>query len=165
MGIDQDEISTETTTLGELLVAENIGSRHRKVVKALYKALALKDTSTTSKLVAPDLEWWFHGPRHCQHMMRTLTGESRHVEFKFRPRSITPVGDRVVAEGWEGSKAYWAHVWSVKEGMITQLREYFNTWVTVIVGNSEVEDEMMKLWQSDPRERSQRSLPDIVLAI
>lgn len=98
-------------------------------------------------------------------MMRTLTGESRHLEFKFLPRSIKAVGDRVVAEGWEGKKAYWVQVWTVNDGMITQLREYFNTWVTVMVRVSEEEDEMVKLWQSDSTERFRRSLPDIVLAI
>lgn len=66
----------------------------RKLMKALYKALA----------VETDLEWWYRGPPHCQHMMRILTGESRHVDqFKFRPRSIAAFGDRVMAEGWRGS--------------------------------------------------------------
>ncbi|KAK9940917.1 hypothetical protein M0R45_017550 [Rubus argutus] len=167
MGIHhQDEILPEHSgTLGQLMMAENPQSRHRKIVKVLYKALANRDTRTPAKLVVPDLEWWFHGPPQCQHMMRTLTGESRHLEFKFRPRSIKVVGDRVVAEGWEGKKAYWVQVWTVKDGMITQLREYFNTWVTVMVRVSEEEDEMVKLWQSDSTERFRRSLPDIVLAI
>ncbi|KAL6200436.1 hypothetical protein ACLB2K_030217 [Fragaria x ananassa] len=169
MGIRHfDETLPENSgsTLGELMMAEHPPSHHRKIVKTLYKALAHRDTRTTAKLVAPDLEWWFHGPPQCQHMMRMLTGESRQLKFKFRPRSLKAVGDRVVAEGWEGKKEYWVQVWTVnKDGMVTQLREYFNTLVTVMVRVSEADDEMVKLWQSDSKERFRRSLPDIVLAI
>ncbi|KAK9280502.1 hypothetical protein L1049_014194 [Liquidambar formosana] len=105
------------------------------------------------------------GPPHCQHMMRMLTGKSNHMEFKFKPRSITAVGDRVIVEGWEGLNAYWVHVWTLKDGMITQFREYFNTWLTVLLRESEVGDEDRRLWQSRPRERPNRSLPDLLLAI
>ncbi|OMO84911.1 Wound-induced protein, Wun1 [Corchorus capsularis] len=56
------------------------------------------------KVVASDLEWWFHGPPRCQHMMRMLTGESSHSEFRFEPRSIEVVGDCVIAEGGKERK-------------------------------------------------------------
>ncbi|RYR61734.1 hypothetical protein Ahy_A04g018939 isoform A [Arachis hypogaea] len=94
-----------------------------------------------SKLVASDLEWWFHGPPQCQHMMRLLTGEKPHNDgFRFEPRSVTAIGDCVIAEGWEG-KAYWVHAWEDE-------RQDSNT-----------------LWQSQPRDLYRRSLPGLLLAI
>lgn len=55
-------------------------------------------------------------------------------------------------------------MWSVKEDVITQLREYFDTWLTVIFRVSE-EDGIIRVWQSESKERLNRSLPDVVLAI
>lgn len=137
---------------------------NKKIVKMLYKALARGDTETIAMLVAADLEWWYHGPPQCHHMMKILTGESRHTEFKFKPRSIMVIGDRVILEGWDGLKAYWVHVWTLEEDMIVHFREYYNTWLTVLLKVPETGDEV-PVWQSDPRERSKRSLPDLVLAI
>ncbi|XP_062085658.1 senescence associated gene 20-like [Humulus lupulus] len=163
----------EKVTLAEFLSSEQEPAEgNRKAVKAFYEALASNDTAAVSRAVAADLEWSFHGPPYCQHLMRLLTGESRRVEFKFKPRSVTGIGDRVVVEGWEGqgSKVYWAHVWSLEEGIMTQLREYFDTWLTVIVrvlngGGGGGGYGIIRLWQSEPKERLNRSLPDVVLPI
>ncbi|KAI7996140.1 hypothetical protein LOK49_LG10G02392 [Camellia lanceoleosa] len=95
-------------------------------VKALYKALAGGDVNKVAGVLASDLEWWFHGPQNCQHMMRVLTGESdlpsssSSQKHHHHRRSC----DR---RGWEG-QAYWVHVWTLKDGLITRFREYFNTW-------------------------------------
>ncbi|KAF8041971.1 hypothetical protein BT93_A0540 [Corymbia citriodora subsp. variegata] len=136
---------------------------------ALYAALALRDSAVVAKLLASDLEWWFHGPPRCQHMMRVLTGESDYSEFTFHPRSITAVGDDfVIAEGWEGEQAYWVHVWKLKHGLITQFRENFNTWLTVREVSSpkwEAGRACHTLWQSQPRDCFDRSLPGLLLAI
>ncbi|KAF9597749.1 hypothetical protein IFM89_021236 [Coptis chinensis] len=146
--------------------------RNKATVEVLYKALTRGDTENVASLLASDLEWWFHGPPRCEHMMRVLTGQANNVEFKFEPRSITAIDGRVIVEGWEGAQAYWVHVWTLKDGLITQFREYFNTWLTVRdlrsdAGSSqsiwEVKEEM--LWQSEPREHLTRSLPGLVLAI
>ncbi|KAA8543687.1 hypothetical protein F0562_021567 [Nyssa sinensis] len=134
-------------------------ARIKKTVKVLYKALARGNKEVAARLLASDLEWWYHGPPGCQHMMRTLTGKSKHTEFKFKPRSIASVGDLVIVEGWEGLAAYWVHVWILKDGIITQFREYFNTAITVL-GESEVGNK--KLWQSEPLEGSNCSLPDLM---
>ena len=142
---------------------------NKAVVDTLYKALGHGDTETVAGLLAGDLEWWFHGPPHCQHMMRVLTGESAHTEFKFEPRSITAIDDnRVIAEGWEGAQVYWVHVWSLKDGLITQFREYFNTWLTVRDLSPlgwKARHVNPTLWQSGPRDLATRSLPGLVLAI
>ncbi|XP_015897659.3 senescence associated gene 20 [Ziziphus jujuba] len=142
---------------------------NRATVETLYKALAQGQTETAASLLASDLEWWFHGPPRCNHMMRVLTGEASHTAFLFEPRSVTAIGDCVIVEGWEGAKVYWVHVWTLKNGVITQFREYFNTWLTVRdvrpprweIGH----DQSLTLWQSQPRDLFRRSLPGLLLAI
>ncbi|GMN30370.1 hypothetical protein TIFTF001_049617 [Ficus carica] len=152
-----------------------IFTQNEATIKMLYKALSQGETETVSSLIASDLEYWFHGPPRCHHMMRVLTGESpsHAATFRFEPRSVTAVdGACVIAEGWEGAKAYWVHVWTVNDGLVTQFREYFNTWLTVRdlrptkpaaaghhLGLSTT------LWQSMPGDLFRRSLPGLLLAI
>ncbi|KAF2304109.1 hypothetical protein GH714_027301 [Hevea brasiliensis] len=95
---------------------------------------------------------------------QSVGDQSRQIEFRFKPRSIKAIGDRVIVEGWKGLNAYWVHVWSLEDGIVTQFREYFNTWLTVIHRVSE-DGDAIRLWQSEPRQRLNRSLPDLVLAI
>jgi ketosteroid isomerase-like protein len=163
MGISHNEIMPENDE--DIALVPEPQTWNKKIVKMLYKALAQGDTETIVRLVAADLEYWYHGPPQCQHMMKILTGESRHTEFKFKPRSIMATGELVITEGWDRLKAYWVHVWTLnKEGMIIQFREYFDTWLTVLLRASETGDEF-PVWQTDPLERLHRSLPDLVLAI
>ncbi|THG09328.1 wound-induced protein 1-like [Camellia sinensis] len=138
-------------------------NQNKMAVSMLYKALASGgDTYRVAGLLATDLEWWFHGPQNCQHMMRVLTNESARAVFKFEPRSISAIDDQVIVEGWEGAQAYWVHVWTLRDGLITQFREYFNTWLTMteLIGH-----ESPTLWQSQPQDLVNRSLPGLVLAI
>ncbi|KAJ4841576.1 hypothetical protein Tsubulata_031083 [Turnera subulata] len=146
----------------------NPETQNKDIVAALYKALATGHTRTVTKLLTSDLEWWFHGPPRCQYMMRVLTGDLSHNGFRFEPKSIEVVGDCVIAEGWEGAQVYWVHVWTLKDGLITQFREYFNTWLTVKDMRSqgwEIKRMSHVLWQSQPRDLFTRSLPGLVLAI
>ncbi|KAL7201398.1 hypothetical protein ACSBR1_033153 [Camellia fascicularis] len=149
-------------------------TQNKNIAKALYKALARGKLEIVAQLLATDLEWWYHGPPNCQHMMLLLTGKSRHNnsaddddEFQFKPRSITSVADLVILEGWDDLKRYyWVHVWTIKDGAITQFREYFNTWLTVLLQvPEEARKESVRLWQSDPEQRLNRSLPDLMLAV
>ncbi|XP_030524467.2 uncharacterized protein LOC115736768 [Rhodamnia argentea] len=146
---------------------------NKKVVAMLYKALAAGDGDAVSKLVtsSDDLEWRYHGPPQCQYMMRALTGhhwrrEPEDRKFRFKPRRITAFRDRVIVEGWDGLDAYWVHVWALKmEGsrpVVAEFREYFNTWLTVLVRSFGRE---VRVWQSEPRLHRNRSLPDIILAV
>ncbi|XP_058739787.1 senescence associated gene 20-like [Vicia villosa] len=155
-----------------------IEKQNKSIVEILYKALlgqGAMEFQMVAKLLASDLEYWFHGPPKCQHMMRVLTGEIDHKKgFKFEPRSVTSIGDCVIVEGWEG-QAYWVHVWTLKNGLITQFREYFNTWLVVRDlrplrweeddHHHHKHDSMMTLWRSQPRDLYRRSLPGLVLAI
>ncbi|KAG5515033.1 hypothetical protein RHGRI_036162 [Rhododendron griersonianum] len=108
-------------------------------------------------------------PESPYHMMLILTGESEHRGYRFRPRSITTVGELVIVEGWEEeiiTRAYWVHVWTVKDGTVAEFREYFNTWITVILQvPAEDGKENVKVWQSEPQQRLNWSLPDLVLTV
>ncbi|KAI3958123.1 hypothetical protein MKW98_020765 [Papaver atlanticum] len=125
----------------------------RKSVEMLYDSLKHGDNETVAKPL--------------------LTGESLDLEFKFEPRNITVIDDRVIVEGWEGNEAYWVHVWTVnvQDGLITQFREYFNTWITVrdlrmsksVWG--QIKQIKPTIWKSEPQEHLNRSLPGLVLAI
>ncbi|XP_043706802.1 senescence associated gene 20 [Telopea speciosissima] len=162
------------------LPAEPPEIRNKEVVEELYGALKRGDPTTVGRLVASDLEWWFHGPPRCQHMMRVLTGKCISTEFSFQPRSVTDIDEnRVIVEGWEGVQVYWVHVWTLQDGVITQFREYFNTWLTVkdlrrpspSSSGPRCEAEVVKhdssttLWQSQLGDQQNRSLPGLVLAI
>ncbi|KAI3414489.1 uncharacterized protein J3R85_016238 [Psidium guajava] len=143
--------------------------KNKATVEALYAALALGDSTVMAKLLASDLEWWFHRPSRCHNMKKVPTGESDYAEFTFRPRSATAIGDDyVIAEGWEGLQAYWVHVWTLKNWLITRFREYFNTWLTVrevSLPRWEVAPASHMLWQSQRRDLLYRSLPGLLLAI
>ena len=46
------------------------------LVLRVYEALNACDARRAQELLAPNLEWWFHGPPTCQHMTHLLTGAS-----------------------------------------------------------------------------------------
>ncbi|XP_057801101.1 wound-induced protein 1 [Salvia miltiorrhiza] len=137
-------------------------------VRRLYKAVASGGAGEIpGVMIAGDLEWWFHGPQKCHYMMKKLTGESSGRDFEFEPRNIDIVDDLVIVEGWEGAEVYWVHVWTLKDGVITQFREYFNTWLTVrdVRPLSCSGGGAAPLWQSHPQDLPERSLPGLMLAI
>ncbi|EPS73020.1 hypothetical protein M569_01735, partial [Genlisea aurea] len=144
------------------------------VVRSLYDAVSNSDDVRISAIVVDDLDWWFHGPQNCHFMMNALTGKSSTTapRFKFEPKSIDAIGNRVIVEGWEGAKVYWVHVWTLRGGKIGQFREYFNTWVTVrdfrrrnFDHCRESSTDSHTLWQSHPRDLAKRSFPGLMLAI
>lgn len=136
-------------------------------VRRLYKAVMSGGSGEISGLIASDLEWWFHGPQQCHYMMKKLTGKSSPGDFEFEPQNIDAVDDHVIVEGWEGTEVYWVHVWTMKDGVITEFREYFNTWLTVrdVRPLSCFGAGAAPLWQSHPHQLPGRSLPGLMLAI
>ncbi|KAM5556795.1 hypothetical protein ABKV19_024270 [Rosa sericea] len=72
--------------------------------------------------------------------MRLLTGcdNENDASFQFNPQSICSVGPVVLVEGCDPEEEIsWVHAWTVTDGIITQVREYFNTSLTVTrLGNS-----------------------------
>ncbi|CAN6295415.1 unnamed protein product [Urochloa humidicola] len=130
-------------------------------------------------------------------MMRLLTGATGSgVGFSFSPRSVDAFGSTVIAEGADDARQlYWVHAWTVgPDGVITQLREYFNTDLTVTLlssGAAAIAAAPPKkdaassstsspsaaatstsssagpkcLWQSRRADSGHKSLPGLVLAI
>ncbi|GLJ38413.1 hypothetical protein SUGI_0782160 [Cryptomeria japonica] len=146
------------------------------MVQQLYVALSCGDSGRVQGNLASEVDWWFHGPPCCQYLMRSLTGITHDhcSSFQFLPRSITVLGNKVVVEGWEGESCYWIHVWTVDNGIITEVREYFNTSLVVkefkptsssapLLGKRS--QLCVPLWQSKLNNSKSKSMPGLVLAI
>ncbi|KAK4579621.1 hypothetical protein RGQ29_029336, partial [Quercus rubra] len=168
-------------------ILEESDSSNQRVVQALYEALSSRDVATVHKLVAPDLEWWFHGPPTHQYLMRLLTGASSDTSFRFAPQTIVCFGPTVLAEGCDHARSIaWVHAWTVTNGVITQIREYFNTSLTVTrfgdstatITNSDPSSPSSSsstaeitplhcpyLWESSVSDWVGKSMPGLVLAI
>ncbi|GFZ15082.1 senescence associated gene 20 [Actinidia rufa] len=154
---------------------------NQEVVLALYEALSARDVDTVHKLLASDLEWWFHGPPPHQFMMRLLTGTatSPSDSFDFVPQSIAAFGSTVLVEGCDHTRSIaWVHAWTVTDGIITQVREYFNTSLTVTrLGNTGKSSQSdlspasitslycPSVWESSLSNQVGKSVPGLVLAI
>ncbi|KAG6670320.1 hypothetical protein CIPAW_01G303300, partial [Carya illinoinensis] len=162
---------------------------NRRVVLALYEALSSHDVATVHQIVAPDLEWWFHGPPSHQFLMLLLTGTApaSATSFRFVPQSITSFGPTVLVEGCDRARSIsWVHACTVTDGIITQIREYFNTSLTVTrLGNSNSSPTLSdfsstpsssstveitplhcpSLWESSVSSQVGKSVPGLVLAI
>ncbi|KAL7214702.1 hypothetical protein ACSBR1_026979 [Camellia fascicularis] len=145
---------------------------NQRVVLALYEALRARDVDTVHKLLASDLEWWFHGPPSHQFMMRLLTG-SEINDFQFVPQSFASFGSTVLVEGCDHTRSIsWVHAWTVTDGIITQVREYFNTSLTVTrLGVTDQSSSSItslhcpSVWESSLSDRVGKSVPGLVLAI
>ncbi|KAK9279609.1 hypothetical protein L1049_013288 [Liquidambar formosana] len=102
--------------------------------------------------------------------MRLLTGATPNISFVFVPLSIVAFGSRILVEGYDKEQSVsWVHAWTVADGIITQVREYFNTSVTVTrFGNASVPSRSLShlsVWRSKLDESVGKSVPGLVLAI
>jgi ketosteroid isomerase-like protein len=177
----QLKLATNQASLGEIEEEHN-----KRVVIALYEALASKDIKTAHRLLPPDLEWWFHGPPiHQQHLISLLTNQSTSPSSSTRPSksfifhpisNIVAFGSMVLVEGFNKDwNVSWVHAWTVTNGIITQVKEYFNTSVTVTrVGDggsiasspgitSPPRANCQSVWQSKVSDN--KSVPGLVLAL
>ncbi|KAK1312885.1 Wound-induced protein 1 [Acorus calamus] len=173
------------STLNDQQQQEEEEEHKKSLVRALYDALNARDVSVVHRLLAPDIEWWFHGPPDLQFMMRLLTGSVSSFNepfFPFLPIKIVAFGPTVLAEGShslpkavdEGSDddarhVSWVHAWTVgDDGIIVQVREYFNTSVTVTrVAAATTSSSSLHCLSQPLREStvSEESVPGLVLAI
>lgn len=145
----------------------------------VYVALSSRDVDKVQKLLASDLEWGFHGPPSHQFLMRILTGtaNSDHHLFQFIPQSIDAFRSTVLVEGCDPDRSItWVHAWTVTDGIITQVREYFNTSLTVtrLDNNNSTSSDFSSitatrhcpsLWESCLTNRVGKSVPGLVLAL
>ena len=134
----------------------------------LYEAIERRDAERVQSILAADLELWFHGPRSNQHMKRLLTGTADD-DFHFLIHSVDAFGPNIVAEGTDSAASvFWVHAWTVSDGVITQLREYFNTSLTVTrvpSATASAAAHCLPVWQSRLSTTDGKSLPGLVLAI
>jgi ketosteroid isomerase-like protein len=161
----------------------------KAVVEELYRALERGDVDAVRRLLNPDVDWWFHGPRAHQHLvlMRLLTGRGGVLPFKIR--SLDAFGPTVLAEGTDATGAlYWVHAWTVGPGgRVTEVREYCNTALVVTrlggggggAGTDAdgaaaaaekakapcSQSQSKQVWQSRLPDQARRNLPGLVLAI
>ncbi|OIW15087.1 hypothetical protein TanjilG_08574 [Lupinus angustifolius] len=111
--------------------------------------------------------------------MLLLTGETVN-DFRFVPQSLVSFGNTVIVEGCDGNRNIsWVHAWTVTDGIITQVREYFNTSLTVtrfgdsdsgsesgsVSGSSSDSVWFRCVWESTVSNRVGKSVPGLVLAI
>ncbi|KAF6174074.1 hypothetical protein GIB67_020256 [Kingdonia uniflora] len=177
-----DTTAATTTTTAATLGEERLNQR---LVWALYVALRARDVDRVHNLLAPDIEWWFHGPPLHQHMTPLLTGTSSSDKkvFTFLPSSITVFGSTVLVEGCSrDGLVSWIHAWKVNNGLITELREYFNTSLSVrrieninqsspstspssVSSSSSSSSYCLPLWESRISDNIGKSVPGIVLAL
>ncbi|KAF8081132.1 hypothetical protein N665_0903s0013 [Sinapis alba] len=159
-------------TRQELDTLADSDNKNRDVVLKLYDALRSRDVESVHKILTPDLDYWFHGPPPHQFLMRILTGVS--PPFEFVPLSVVSFGSTVIAEGCDAaSSVSWIHAWTVSHGIITQVREYSNTSLTVTrIGNvvagrsAEIKpSHCPSVWESKFSGRAGKSVPGLVLAI
>ncbi|TKY56561.1 Wound-induced protein 1 [Spatholobus suberectus] len=142
---------------------ENQEDRNKRAVTDLYKAIISKDRETVQRLLAPDLEWWFHGPPcHRHHLIPLLTGSSSSRPLV--PDLIVGFGSVTIAEGFdETNLVWWVHAWTTTaDGIITEVREYVNTSVTVTRLGLHAAATCQSLWQS---KLCDESVPGLILAI
>ncbi|KAK4351273.1 hypothetical protein RND71_030586 [Anisodus tanguticus] len=106
--------------------------------------------------------------------MRILTGtaNSDHHLFQFIPQSIDAFGSTVLVEGCDPTRSItWVHAWTVTDGIITQVREYFNTSLTVTRLDNNISSiaaaprHCPSLWESSLPNRAGKSVPGLVLAL
>ena len=150
------------------------------MVEELYCAVERDDADTVRRLLNPDVDWWFHGPRAHQHLvlMRLLTGGAGAAPgIPFKVRTVDAFGSTVLAEGTDATGLlYWVHAWTVGPGgRVTEVREYCNTVLLVTrLGRAAAEEttaaaysqpQWQHVWQSRLPDHARRKLPALVLAI
>lgn len=143
------------------------------MVVALYEALSSHDVVQVQTLLAADLEWWFHGPPSHQFLMQTLTGTAKDA-FQFIPKTIDAFGSIVLVEGCDPTRSInWVHAWTLADGVITQVREYFNTSLIVTRFGKKTQSDFESItplhcpsvWESSLANRVGKSVPGLVLAL
>ncbi|VFQ80465.1 unnamed protein product [Cuscuta campestris] len=104
--------------------------------------------------------------------MRVLTGAAppSSDSFRFVPLTVDAIGPTVFVEGCDSDRNItWVHAWTVTDGIITQVREYFNTSLTVTRlgtrARSAPAAHCPSVWESSLSNRVGKSVPGLVLAI
>lgn len=118
-----------------------------QVVQALYTAFGQGDMSTILNLLAEDVDWFFNGRAEDVPFAGQRSGHAQMIEFftivgqtcevqEFGPHEMMAFEDKVLSLGHErvGVRATgkvfetdWAHLFTIRNGKIARLREYYDT--------------------------------------
>lgn len=105
---------------------------NERILRCFYNALASGNTVLVNSLLAKDLDLWFRGPPFHQHMSKLLTGIFSFRSVTLIPSSILATRNIVIVGGESVcQEVAWVHIWTVKEGKLVQLQEYWNTAVSI----------------------------------
>ena len=132
---------TEATTAHR----ENIA-----LVQHLYAAFAQGDIPLLQTVLSNDIDWLFYGPSeipfagHYRGKEEVAGFFNKALEtsdfLEFEPREFLPGTNSVLVQGRERMRAKatgriweteWAHVFTIENGKIVKLREYYDTAVIV----------------------------------
>jgi ketosteroid isomerase-like protein len=117
-----------------------------QLVKQAYHYIAAGDMPSFLNLLAEDVAWMapnmpnvpfagtWHGREGVAEFFRRVTETQDVVEFL--PEEFIAQGDRIAVLGHftmhvkstgKPSRSHWAHIWKIKEGRVSYMREYVDT--------------------------------------
>ena len=118
-----------------------------EVVQGLYGAFGRGDMPGILALLAEDVDWHFNGRTQDVPFAGHWHGHREMVDFfgtvartcdvlEFGPDEIIPMGEHVLSLGHERVRvkatgrefaSNWAHLFTINEGKVTRLREFYDT--------------------------------------
>jgi ketosteroid isomerase-like protein len=120
------------------------------LTRHLYAAFTQGDVAALLEVLSPDIDWLFYGPAdipfaghyHGHQQVSEFFAQALDTsEFLlFEPREFLPGVNTVLVQGFERVRARptgcvweteWAHVFTIHNGKIQKLREYYDTSVIV----------------------------------
>ena len=124
--------------------------QHENITLAqhIYAAFERRDIASLLTVLANDIDWLFFGPAdipfaghyqghdHVAHFFATALETAEFIEFE--PREFLAGANSVLVQGYEKVRAKatgkvweteWAHVFTISNGKIVKMREYYDTAV------------------------------------
>ncbi|MCA9839658.1 MAG: nuclear transport factor 2 family protein [Trueperaceae bacterium] len=118
-----------------------------EIIQAIYQRFGQGDIPGVIALLDPNIDWVWYGPeaipwagmhKGTDAMMKFFMAIGQNVSVEaYEPREFLPGENGIVTVlGWQRvrvnatGKAWetnWAHIWTIKNGLITRAREYYDT--------------------------------------
>ena len=122
-------------------------SENIQVLQDLYAAFGRGDMPGILNLLDENVDWYFNGRSSDIPFAGRWQGHAKIVDFfstvaqtcevlEFGPNEIIPMGEHILSLGHERVRAKttkrvfesdWAHIFTVRDGKIVKLREYYDT--------------------------------------
>ena len=127
-----------------IAINENI-----QVVQDLYAAFGRGDVPTLLELLAEDVDWFFNGRSQDIPYAGRWQGQEEMMDFfrivgetcdvlSFGPNEVVALGEHILSLGHERVRVRatgrefetdWAHLFTVQNGQVVRLREFYDTAV------------------------------------